>query len=73
MRLKIASAVEGCLYSLLKTVPGRPSKYSNERREETDILSKTFIAARRADYLYLYNPLRYIETHLLHQISLYMQ
>ena len=44
MRLKIASAVEGCLYSLLKTVPGRPSKYSNERREETDMLSKTFIA-----------------------------
>lgn len=39
MRLKMASAVDGCLYSLLKTVPGRLSRYSKEREEETDILS----------------------------------
>lgn len=38
MRLKIASAVEGCLYSLLKTVPGRLSRYSKDLREETDML-----------------------------------
>ena len=39
MRLNIASAVEGCLYSRLKVVPGRPSRYSKDRREEVDILS----------------------------------
>ena len=39
MRLNIASAVEGCLYSREKVVPGRPSRYSKDRREEVDILS----------------------------------
>lgn len=38
MRLKMASAVEGCLYRRLKVVPGRPSRYSNDRREDADIL-----------------------------------
>lgn len=38
MRLKMASAVEGCWYSRLKTVPGRDSRYSNDRRDEADIL-----------------------------------
>ena len=40
MRRNIASAVEGCLYSLLKTVPGRLSRYSKDLREEADILSR---------------------------------
>lgn len=39
MRLKMASAVEGCLYKRLNVVPGRPSKYSRDRREDTDIFS----------------------------------
>ena len=38
MRLKMARAVDGCLYNLLKVVPGRPSRYSNDRRAEADIL-----------------------------------
>ena len=39
MRLKMASAVEGCLYRRLNVVPGRPSRYSNDRREDADIVS----------------------------------
>lgn len=38
MRLKMASAVEGCLYRRLNVVPGRPSRYSKDRREDADIL-----------------------------------
>ena len=37
MRLKMASAVEGCLYRRLNVVPGRPSRYSNDRRDDADI------------------------------------
>ncbi len=40
MRLNIASAVEGCLYSRLKTVPGSFSRYSKDLREETDISAR---------------------------------
>ena len=38
IRLKMASAVDGCLYSLLNVVPGRPSRYSNDRRDDADIV-----------------------------------
>ena len=38
MRLKMANAVEGCWYNLLKVVPGSLSRYSNEASVETDIL-----------------------------------
>lgn len=46
MRLKMASAVEGCLYMRLNVVPGRPSKYSNDRREDADILSMACFGRR---------------------------
>ena len=39
MRLKMASAVEGCLYRRLNVVPGRPSRYSKDRREDADMIS----------------------------------
>lgn len=38
MRRKMARAVEGCLYSRMKVVPGSFSRYSKEARVETDIL-----------------------------------
>ena len=43
IRLKMASAVEGCLYKRLKVVPGRPSRYSNDRREDADIWSEAYL------------------------------
>ena len=46
MRLKMASAVEGCLYRRLNVVPGRPSRYSNDRREDADILSTAHLSGR---------------------------
>ena len=39
MRRKMAKAVDGCWYSLRNEAPGRVSRYSNDRREETDIVS----------------------------------
>ena len=38
MRLKMAKAVDGCWYSLRNEAPGRVSRYSNDRREETDMV-----------------------------------
>lgn len=38
MRLKMARAVEGCLYNLLKVIPERFSRYSKDRMEEVDML-----------------------------------
>lgn len=39
IRRKIARAVEGCWYSRWKTVPGRLSRYSNDRSVEPDMSS----------------------------------
>jgi len=41
---KIARAVEGCWYNLLKVVPGKRSRYSKEASEE-DMLNETATAA----------------------------
>ena len=51
----MASAVEGCLYRCLNVVPGRPSRYSNDRREDADISLVAYLSRRFdvADLTYL--------------------
>ena len=53
MRLKIANAVEGCWYSLLKVVPGSCSRYSNERKDEVDMVGGGRARPARYDVSYL--------------------
>ncbi len=40
MRRKMASAVDGCWYSLWNVVPDICSRYSNERRDELDMMTE---------------------------------
>ena len=53
IRLKMASAVEGCLYKRLNVVPGRPSRYSNDRREDADIWSEAYLVVTSTLLRYL--------------------
>ena len=46
----MASTVDGCLYNLLKVVPGRPSRYSNDRKDDVDIMQATTVSAPHPDF-----------------------
>ena len=48
MRLKIAKAVDGCLYNFLNVVPGSLSRYSKDARDETDILAMSWSPGSRS-------------------------